>query len=264
MARTLAELEEAYQRGTNPLVYIPLSEELRKRRQHDRALQVCREGLAKHGVSVRGLTVLGEILVETRRHEEAIETLRRAADMAPGSYQPTLLLAKAFAQRCEFLEAREALAPLLVTYPNDGDVRQLARNIQAELKESWPDGGGGQGPGGEPNESSTSSLRQDLEDVEGVDAVFEFGLREIRGDIFFQEVDGQELDEDMKVTVIESARLAAKLNFGKLSQIIVEAPSGKIFLRVKGEKGLMAITSPDVKLGRLRYMMDQCLRAASG
>lgn len=262
MARTLAELEEAYQRGANPLVYIPLAEELRKRRQHDRALQICRQGLDKHGVSVRGLTVLGEILLETRRSEEAIETLRKAADLAPGGYQPTILLAKALAQRCEFLEAREALSPLLVTYPNDGDVRQLARNISAELKEGWPGGG----PGGAPSdmEDSSNSLRQDLEDVEGVDAVFEFGLREIRGDIFFQELDGQELDEDMKVTIIESARLAAKLNFGKLSQIIVEAPSGKIFLRVKGERGLMAITSPDVKLGRLRYMMDQCLRAASG
>jgi tetratricopeptide (TPR) repeat protein len=269
MARTLPELEEAHERGTNPLVYIPLAEELRKRRQYQRALQICRQGLDRHGASVRGYTILGKILLDMRHFEAAVDALRRAVELAPGSYEPTLLLTKALTQRCEFLEAREALAPLLASHARDNDVRQLARVIEAELSESATamtprPARPAAAKRGAKADGATSELRQQLEDLEGVDVVFEFGVRAVRGDVFFEEIEGQELDEDIKVTVIEGWRLASKLNFGKPTQFIIEAPGGKIFLRIQGGRGLMALTSANVKLGRLRYMMDQCLRVAAG
>jgi len=299
MALKLAELFAEYEKGRNPLTYIPLAEELRKRKEYAKALEICRTGLAKFGLSARGQTVLGKILVDMERNDEAISALRKAVDLAPNGYEPSLWLAKALIRRLEYFEAKEVLAPLLATYRSDPELAQMLRIIDAELRKTRPveipkssrtgaqripghtgpqrmptapqrlatgpyrsasSSGGGFGHLIPP---AAASLREELEAIEGVDVVLDFGLRENRGDLFFIDVPGQELDDDIKTTVVDTWRLCTKLGFAKPRQLIFEGLRGKIFLRVHGERGLVAVTEASVKLGRLLLMMQQYLQARS-
>jgi tetratricopeptide (TPR) repeat protein len=258
MQRSLIDLEKAVTNGANPLAYLPLAEELRKRRQFDRALEVCRHGLRRGGPSVRGYTILGKIQFDRSNLSDAIDSFRRAYDLAPGSYEPTLLLAKVLAMRSEFFEARECINALSSSYPNDPEVKQLHRIIQRELHAAT-----GENPmfaEGMPAEVSTPSLVAELEETPGVRAVFVFGLRTVKGDVFFDEVEAHEIDDKAKVAIMESFHLTSKLGFGNPRLITFESPAGRLILRVEDESALLAVTTEDVMLGKVRFLMDQILR----
>lgn len=262
MAHSLDELEKAVASHSNPLAYLPLAEELRKRRLYDRALTVCEHGLKTTGPSVRGYTILGKIQFDLQHYNLAAEAYRRAVEMAPGSYEPTLLLAKSLSMKCEYFEARELVDGLLMSYPRDPEVRQLRRILETEIHSATGERARFDAmESGEFGAEDTPSLVTELEETPGVRAVFLFGLRTVKGDVFFDEEEGHELDEDIKVAILESYHLATKLNFGTPSLITFDSHSGRLILRVQEQQGLLAITKSDVMLGKLRFLMDQILRA---
>jgi len=260
----LDELEKAYREGQNVLAFIPFAEELRRRRHYPRALQICGEGLARGGDSVRARTLMGLIHYDLGQYPEAVSSLREAVREAPGSYEPTLMLAKALTRERDFVEASRVLAPLRTSHASNADVQFLDRVIRAEISQSIT---GLTEPidelGERPREPLLQQLRRELEDMPGVDAVFEFGLVEEGGDIFFEDVDGQELDDDIKITLIECARLASKLDYGSPRQALLETPTTRLFFLFRHTIGLMAVAGPRVKLGKLRFLMDQYLLARS-
>lgn len=261
MAYTLEELEKAVSSNANPLAYLPLAEELRKRRLYDRALAVCEHGLRTSGPSVRGYTILGKIQSDRQHFNDAVEAYRRAVEMAPGSYEPTLLLAKGLAMKCEYFEAREMVEALSIGYSHDTEVRQLRRFIEKEIHAAT-----GERDRFDAMESGdytldAPSMVTELEETPGVRAVFLFRLRSVRGDVFFDEEEGHEIDDDLKVAILQSFHLAGKLNFGLPSLITFQSASGRVILRVQEEQALLAITTGEVMLGKVRFLMDQILRA---
>lgn len=261
MSASLEELERNYSQGVNPLAYIPLAEELRRRRQYVRAIEVCQEGMKRGMATVRARTLLGTIYCDLGQYQHAIRELRQAVEEAPGSYEPTLMLAKALTRERDFVEAERVLSPLLVSHSKDPEVQFLARVIRAEISNSITNTADAMAKLRSTSGDFRRALRQQLEDFEGVDALFEFGLVEESGDIFFEEREGEELDDDIKIMLIECARLTMKLDFGTPRQAILETASARLFFLLRHGRGLMAVASPSVKLGRLRFLMDQYLQA---
>jgi tetratricopeptide (TPR) repeat protein len=260
MTQSLEELEQAYSKGTNPLSFIPYADELRKRGELDKAMAVCSDGLQNSPNSIRGQTLAARIEYDKGHYDEAISRLKLVVQLAPGSFAPTLLLAKSYARERSFFEAKEQLDGLWMSHASNEEVQLLRRIVNAEISQTITSAGLNELTSSLGPADQVLQLRDQIEGLEGVHALFEFAITQEGGDIFFEDRVGEEIDEDVKVTLIECSRLTSKLNFGKPRQAIMECDEARFFIRLHEKRGALAISSHDVKLGRLRFLLDQYLK----
>ena len=129
----IAKLKEVYQSSKNPLAYIPYADALRRSGALNLALEVCREGLQNDSYSVTGRTLLGKILYDMGRYDEALEELGYVLQYARDAFGANLLMARIMVKKMEFNEALDIVKNLKMLNPKEPDVLALEDFIHTQM-----------------------------------------------------------------------------------------------------------------------------------
>ena len=96
-------LESAFAGHDDANLFVQLADAYREAGEHERALGVLRKGLEKHASFVPGFVLLGKILLEQKRYQEALVTFERVIEIEPVN-----------------ADARDALVAILGALKNSG------------------------------------------------------------------------------------------------------------------------------------------------
>lgn len=129
----VAKLKEVYLSGKNPLAYIPYADALRRSGALNLALEICREGLQGDSYSVTGRTLLGKILYDMGRYDEALEELGYVLQFARDAFGANLLMARIMVKKMEFNEALDIVRNLKMLNPEEPDVLDLEDYIHTQM-----------------------------------------------------------------------------------------------------------------------------------
>lgn len=126
----LAQIEEDFLSGRNPLAYIPLCHALRRQRQFPRALELCQRGLAGDPSSIAGRTLYARLLSDLGHYEDALREVARAETQAPGAMGLLIEKTRCLLRLHRLEEANEVLQPLLDHSPLDPEVQLLSTQVR--------------------------------------------------------------------------------------------------------------------------------------
>ncbi|HUP88210.1 MAG TPA: HD domain-containing phosphohydrolase, partial [Longimicrobiales bacterium] len=78
-------LEAAFTGADDANLFVQLADAYREAGEHERALGILRKGLEKHASFVTGFVMLGRILLEQKRYQEALVTFERVLEIEPAN-----------------------------------------------------------------------------------------------------------------------------------------------------------------------------------
>lgn len=119
-------------------IFFPLAEELRKASQTAEAEQVLRAGLANHPTYLSAWVSLGRALRDQQKNGEAVESLNRALQLDPGNVVAARLLADAYLDLGEKIEAIKKYKLVHALLPADEDVVVIIDRLDRELNPPPP------------------------------------------------------------------------------------------------------------------------------
>ena len=132
-----AKIEELqFRLKTDPKsrLFFPLAEELRKHGKLPEAEQVLRTGLGVHATYLSGWVSLGRVLREQHKNADAVAALTTALQVDPGNVVAARLLADAYFDLGEKVEAIKKYKLVQALMPGDEEleakIESLAREIQ--------------------------------------------------------------------------------------------------------------------------------------
>lgn len=152
-AATNPKIEELrFRLKTDPRsrLFYQLAEELRKAGHFDESEQVLRSGLGVYPTYLAAWVSLGRVLREQKNDAGAVEALNRAMQLDPGNVVAARLLADAYRNLGDNVEAIKKYKLVLALMPGDeelkGTIDTLDRDIRRALEpepEAEPDAGSG-------------------------------------------------------------------------------------------------------------------------
>lgn len=140
-AATNPKIEELrFRLKTDPRsrLFYQLAEELRKAGHFDESEQVLRSGLSVYPTYLAAWVSLGRVLREQKNDAGAVEALNRAMQLDPGNVVAARLLADAYRNLGDNVEAIKKYKLVLALMPGDeelkGTIEALDRNIREALE----------------------------------------------------------------------------------------------------------------------------------
>ena len=133
---TNAKIEELrFKVKTDPKsrLFYPLAEELRKAGQVGDAEQVLRTGLTVHPTYLSAWVSLGRVLRDSKKDSEAVDALNKALQLDPGNVVAARLLADAYLNLGNKLEAIKKYKLVYALLPADEDLKAQIDNLDREL-----------------------------------------------------------------------------------------------------------------------------------
>lgn len=133
---TNAKIEELrFKVKTDPKsrLFYPLAEELRKAGQVGDAEQVLRTGLTVHPTYLSAWVSLGRVLRDSKKDSEAVEALNKALQLDPGNVVAARLLADAYLNLGNKLEAIKKYKLVYALLPADEDLKAQIDNLDRDL-----------------------------------------------------------------------------------------------------------------------------------
>ena len=131
----IEELQFRIKTDPKSRLFFPLAEELRKHGKLPEAEQVLRTGLGVHATYLSAWVSLGRVLREQHKNAEAVEALTTAMQVDPGNVVAARLLADAYLDLGEKVEAIKKYKLVQALMPGDEEleakIERLDREIQA-------------------------------------------------------------------------------------------------------------------------------------
>jgi tetratricopeptide (TPR) repeat protein len=132
-----AKIEELqFRLKTDPKsrLFFPLAEELRKHGNLAEAEQVLRTGLGVHATYLSAWVSLGRVLREQQKNTEAVEALTTALQVDPGNVVAARLLADAYLDLGEKVEAIKKYKLVHALMPSDEELQAKIERLDRDLQ----------------------------------------------------------------------------------------------------------------------------------
>ena len=120
-------------------LFYPLAEELRKVGQFAEAEQVLRTGLTTHATYLSAWVVLGRVLKEQQKYNDAVPALNKALELDRGNVVAARLLAECYLAMGEKIEAIKKYKLVHALLPGDEETEATIERLQQELSPMAPD-----------------------------------------------------------------------------------------------------------------------------
>ncbi len=114
-------------------LFYPLAEELRKISQLDEAESVLRTGLTNHPTYLSAWVSLGRVLRDRKKNNEAVEALNKALQLDPGNVVAARILADAYLELGEKVEAIKKYKLVYALLPADEALEATIAKLDAEI-----------------------------------------------------------------------------------------------------------------------------------
>jgi tetratricopeptide (TPR) repeat protein len=114
-------------------LFFPLAEELRKVGEFEEAEQVLRNGLINHGTYLSAWVSLGRVLRDQKKNGDAAEALNKALQLDPGNVVAARLLADAYLELGEKVEAIKKYKLVDALLPGDEELEAVIARLEGEL-----------------------------------------------------------------------------------------------------------------------------------
>ncbi len=141
----IEELQFRIKTDPKSRLFFPLAEELRKNGRLPEAEQVLRTGLVVHATYLSAWVSLGRVLREQQKNAEAVDALNTAMQVDPGNVVAARLLADAYLDLGERVEAIKKYKLVHALMPSDEEleakIEQLDRDLQAAAPEPFAPAG---------------------------------------------------------------------------------------------------------------------------
>lgn len=270
LAGEFEKLQSDFRSGRNPKAYIPISQELRRRKRHGEALTVCQNGLSRDPVSVAGRTELVRILADLGRFEDG---LREIEAMERGGVQAAfgLTLQKL---RCEVRlnrldEAAETLADLESQNPFEPSLGAFRSELRsaAEAAAGRRGGRGRDKSAFEVRPTGADLVRHLRTHVQTLGKVLAVALVDLENKQSF--VEGDDLLAEVAAQFERETALACEeLGHGRVAYGLIETRFALVIAVRRGSKLVVVATEPSVNYGRLQHrvmlLLDRNLPAPAG
>jgi tetratricopeptide (TPR) repeat protein len=120
-------------------LFFPLAEELRKVGEFEEAEQVLRNGLTNHGTYLSAWVSLGRVLRDQKKNGDAAEALNKALQLDPGNVVAARLLADAYLDLGEKVEAIKKYKLVHALLPGDEELEAVIARLDGELAPPPPE-----------------------------------------------------------------------------------------------------------------------------
>ncbi|MGA8810393.1 MAG: tetratricopeptide repeat protein [Thermoanaerobaculia bacterium] len=165
----IEELQFRIKTDPKSRLFFPLAEELRKNGKLAEAEQVLRTGLGIHATYLSAWVSLGRVLREQHKNAEAVDALKTALQVDPGNVVAARLLADAYLDLGEKVEAIKKYKLVHALMPSDEELEakidQLDRDLTPAPEPVAMDVGSRKSEVEEPPESPEEALRHPTHDT---------------------------------------------------------------------------------------------------
>jgi len=120
-------------------LFFPLAEELRRNGRLPEAEQVLRTGLGVHATYLSAWVSLGRVLREQQKNAEAVDALTTALQVDPGNVVAARLLADAYLDLGEKVEAIKKYKLVHALMPSDEELEAKIAKLDSELQAAAPE-----------------------------------------------------------------------------------------------------------------------------
>jgi len=134
----IEELQFRIKTDPRSRLFFPLAEELRRNGKLPEAEQVLRTGLGIHATYLSAWVSLGRVLREQQKNGEAVDALNTALQVDPGNVVAARLLADAYFDLGEKVEAIKKYKLVHALMPADEELEAKIEQIDRELQASAP------------------------------------------------------------------------------------------------------------------------------
>jgi tetratricopeptide (TPR) repeat protein len=134
----IEELQFRIKTDPRSRLFFPLAEELRKNGRLPEAEQVLRTGLSVHATYLSAWVSLGRVLREQHKNAEAVDALNTALQVDPGNVVAARLLADAYLDLGEKVEAIKKYKLVHALMPSDEELKTKIDQIDRELQAAAP------------------------------------------------------------------------------------------------------------------------------
>jgi pentatricopeptide repeat protein len=129
----IEELQFRIKTDPKSRLFFPLAEELRKNSMLPEAEQVLRTGLVVHATYLSAWVSLGRVLREQHKNAEAVEALNTALQVDPGNVVAARLLADAYLDLGEKVEAIKKYKLVHALMPSDEELQAKIEQLDRDL-----------------------------------------------------------------------------------------------------------------------------------
>src|SRR5436309_4400122 len=134
----IEELQFRIKTDPKSRLFFPLAEELRKNGKLAEAEQVLRTGLGVHATYLSAWVSLGRVLREQHKNAEAVQALTTALQVDPGNVVAARLLADAYLDLGEKVEAIKKYKLVHALMPSDEELEAKIDQLDRELSPAPP------------------------------------------------------------------------------------------------------------------------------
>jgi tetratricopeptide (TPR) repeat protein len=135
----IEELQFRIKTDPRSRLFFPLAEELRRNGRLPEAEQVLRTGLGIHATYLSAWVSLGRVLREQHKNAEAVDALNTALQVDPGNVVAARLLADAYYDLGEKVEAIKKYKLVHALMPSDEELEAKIEQIDRDLQASAPE-----------------------------------------------------------------------------------------------------------------------------
>jgi pentatricopeptide repeat protein len=135
----IEELQFRIKTDPKSRLFFPLAEELRKNGKLPEAEQVLRTGLGIHASYLSAWVSLGRVLREQHKNADAVEALTKALQVDPGNVVAARLLADAYLDLGEKVEAIKKYKLVHALMPSDEELEAKIDQLDRELSPPKPE-----------------------------------------------------------------------------------------------------------------------------
>ncbi|HXA16500.1 MAG TPA: tetratricopeptide repeat protein [Thermoanaerobaculia bacterium] len=134
----IEELQFRIKTDPRSRLFFPLAEELRRNGKLPEAEQVLRTGLGVHATYLSAWVSLGRVLREQHKNAEAVDALNTALQVDPGNVVAARLLADAYFDLGEKVEAIKKYKLVHALMPSDEELKAKIEQIDRDLQAAAP------------------------------------------------------------------------------------------------------------------------------
>src|SRR5947209_6000589 len=134
----IEELQFRIKTDPKSRLFFPLAEELRKNGKLAEAEQVLRTGLAVHSTYLSAWVSLGRVLREQQKNAQAVDALTKALQVDPGNVVAARLLADAYLDLGEKVEAIKKYKLVHALMPSDEELEARIDQLERDLSPAPP------------------------------------------------------------------------------------------------------------------------------
>ncbi|MCB0368216.1 MAG: hypothetical protein KDD45_01945 [Bdellovibrionales bacterium] len=123
--------QSALKKDPNSQVFAPLADAYRESGQVDLAENICKKGIQKHPEFPGGWVILGKILKDKAKFDEAIKALDQAVKLSGDNILAHTLMGEIFLEKREPSKAIKSFKMVLFFNPHHSKVKKILEKIEA-------------------------------------------------------------------------------------------------------------------------------------